>query len=32
MKKSLSIISMSLLTAALIIPSGRGYVDDDRPR
>ena len=31
MKKSTSLIAMSLLAAFLIIPSGRGYAKDDPP-
>ena len=31
MKKSTSLIAMSLLAASLIIPSGRGYAKDDPP-
>jgi len=31
MKKSTSIISVSLLAAALIVPSVRAYADDDNP-
>ena len=30
MKKSLSIISMSLLTAVLLIPSARAFADEER--
>ena len=31
MKKTTSIISMSLLAASLIVPSVRAYADDDNP-
>ena len=31
MRKSISIISMSLLTASLMIPSARAYADDNPP-